>query len=371
MIKDSLVFSNFRHRPMRSLTSIVGIGVSMFLIIATIGLANGTLRGNAEREANIGAEIMIRGSGTFGLSGLQPFRLPVSQREEIAKIEGVQRTVLLGQNLDLAEDTETGSRLIDGVNFDEYAEIAGLQIIEGRKIAAEANEAVIDTAWAEQKKLHVGSVLKIYDKQYTVVGTYQPPSGARIKIPLPTMQKQLTGNTENCTSILVKLRNPTEENAVLERIAKKFPDDQIILTRNFEELYLKAVPALDIFLNVVIGVATVISTLLILLTMYTSVNERTRQIGILKSLGMSKTGIAWTITLEALMICFCGFLFGLWLSAMLGIALTQTASSMKMSIEWKWMLLSLVGALLSGALGALYPALRAARLDAVEALSYE
>lgn len=341
------------------------------MIISTIGLANGTLRGNAQREANVGAEIMVRHSGTIGLSGTEPLRLPMSEIAEIQKIEGVVAAVPLGQNLDRADDSETGSRLIDGVNFDEYAQIAGLQIVDGRKIDSEANEALIDSAWQAQKNIKIGSILRIYEKDFTVVGTYQPPSGARIKIPLVTMQKQLTDDTKLCTAILVKVTDAAKEDFVAEQILQKFPNNQIVWTRDVEELYVHAIPALDIFLNVVVGVAVIISTLVILLTMYTAVMERTRQIGILKSLGMNKTDIAWTITKEALMITLAGFILGVLMSALLGFSLSRTTSSMQMWIDWKWVLLTLFGGLLCGAIGALYPAIRAARLDAVEALNYE
>lgn len=366
-----LTFSNVMHRPMRTFVSVLGIALGVLLIIFTIGLADGTLRGNAQREANVGAEIMVRASGTFGLSGMDPFRLSISKVADLAKIEGVKMAVPLGQNLDAAGDTETGTRLIDGVNYDEYERIAGLRIIDGRKIGSGGNEAVIDTAWQAQKELKVGSILRIYDKDFTVVGTYEPPSGARIKIPLQTMQKELTGETNKCTAVLVKVADANQQETVAERISQKFPDDQIVFTRDFEELYLQAVPVLDVFLNVVIGVAAVISTLVILLTMYTTVTERTRQIGILKALGMSKTGIAWTITQEALLISFLGVVLGVAAAILLRSVLMQTASSMQVSLDLKLILLTLFGVLIGGVTGALYPAIRAARLDAVEALSYE
>ncbi len=370
-MNTKLTFSNILHRPMRTFVSVLGIATGVLLIVFTVGLADGTLRGNAQREANIGAEIMVRTSGSFGLSGVEPLRLPISRVAELAKIEGVKMVAPLGQNLDNAKDTETGTRLIDGVNYDEYARIAGLQIIEGREIGVEGYEALIDTAWQSQKEIKIGSTLRIYDKDFTVVGTYEPASGARIKIPLQTMQKELTGETKNCTTVLVKIVDANQLEAVAERISQKFPDDQIIFTRDFEELYLQAVPVLDIFLNVVIGIATVFSMLVILLTMYTTVTERTRQIGILKALGMSKTGIAWTITQEALLISFFGVVLGLISTILLRFVLMQTSSSMQVSLDLKLILLTLIGTLIGGVFGALYPALHAARLDAVEALNYE
>jgi putative ABC transport system permease protein len=130
------------------------------------------------------------------------------------------------------------------------------------------------------------------------------------------------------------------------------------------------VPALDIFIDVVVGVAAVISMLVILLAMYTTVTERTRQIGVLKSLGMSNAGVAWVIEQEALAVSVLGVLLGVVLTLAARFVVMRT-TSLTVDIEPRWMLLSLAIGLLGGTLGALYPALRAARQDPVEALSYE
>ena len=368
-MSDNLILSNMLHRPARTFVSVLGIGVGVMLIVFTTGLARGTLHENAQREANVGAEIMVRAAGTTGFSGTDAFRLPISRADEIAQIEGVKAAIPIGQNLVPAKDTNFGSRLVDGVPFEEYANIAGLKIIDGRALGTGGNEAVIDTAWAESKKLKVGSKLPIYEKDFTVVGTYEPAAGGRIKIPLATMQEQLGGEGK-CTAILVKAVNPAEVDRVGERIAQKFPDDQIWQTKDLEEIISSSVPALNVFLNVVIGVAAAISALVILLTMYTTVTERTRQIGVLKSLGMSKTEIAWTITQEALLLSFLGVMTGFLLTLLARFIVTRT-TTMRIEIEWQWILITLFVGLLGGAVGALYPAIRAARMDAVEALSYE
>lgn len=357
------------HRPARTLVSIVGIGVGVLLIIFTTGLARGTMHENAQREANVGAEIMVRAAGTMGLSGTDPFRLPVSRIEELKKIEGVKTAIPIGQNLVPAKDTNFGSRLVDGVRFEEYANLAGLKIIDGRSLGASGNETVIDTAWAQSKKLKIGSTISLYEKDFTVVGTYEPAAGARLKIPLATMQ-ELLGGEEKCTAIFVKAADGANVEQIGERISQNFPDDQILLTKDLEGIYTNSIPALNVFLNVVIGVAAVISALVILLTMYTTVTERTRQIGILKALGMSKSEIAWIIAQEALLLSFFGVLTGILLTFLARFIFMRT-TTMRIEIEWHWILITLFVGILGGAIGALYPAIRAARLDAVEALSYE
>ena len=117
-------------------------------------------------------------------------------------------------------------------------------------------------------------------------------------------------------------------------------------------------------------VAATISMLVILLAMYTTVTERTRQIGILKSLGMSKASIAWVIEQEAILVSVLGVFIGVLLTLLLR-ATVMRSTTLIVDIEPKWIAISLVVGLIGGSIGALYPALRAARQDAVEALSYE
>ncbi len=365
----NLVFSNMFHRPARTVVSILGIAVGVLLIVFTVGLSNGTMRERGKREGNVGAEIMFRASGSFGFSGTESFRLPVSMRDEIARVEGVASVISLGQNSVQAKDNNTGNRLIDGVEFEEYARVVGIDIIEGRSFGRRGDEAIIDTGFQQQKNYSVGEKIELYERQFTIVGTYEPAAGGRIKIPLATMQEQL-GAQGKASAFLEKIAAGQDEKQVAERLHQAFPDNQIVLTSEIEELYMQGFPALNVFLNVFIGVAAVISALVILLTMYTTVTERTRQIGIMKSLGMSNTAIAWTITQEALLISLLGIVSGILLTVLLRFALTRvTTLEVEMS-GWVMLLVFVVG-LIGGALGGLYPALRAARLDAVEALSYE
>jgi putative ABC transport system permease protein len=110
--------------------------------------------------------------------------------------------------------------------------------------------------------------------------------------------------------------------------------------------------------------------LVILLAMYTTVTERTRQIGILKALGMSKPAIAWVIEQEAILVSVLGVTVGVLFTFAARFAVMRV-TNLTVEVEPRWVIISLLVGLLGGSIGALYPALRAARQDPVEALSYE
>ena len=366
-LMDSLVFSNIAHRPARTAVSIFGTAVGVLLIIFTVGLAHGLLHERGKRESNIGAEIMIRASGSIGLGGSSPFVLPVSRASEIARIEGIRAATPLGQAVDRS-DAGFGSRLIDGIIFSEYSALTGIKMREGRPLIS-GDEAIVDPIWQQQRQAVVGSTVQMFERPFKIVGVYEPPGGGRIKIPLSTMQEQ-EGADGRASAILVACVDPEKQEEVAARIEKQFSDQQIIFTRDLPELYISSVPALDIFMKVVVGVAAAISMLVILLAMYTTVTERTRQIGILKAMGMSKSSIAWVIEQEAIIVSLLGVLAGVILTLAARFAVMRV-TTLTIEIEPRWIGVALLVGIVGGTIGALYPALRAARQDAVEALSYE
>jgi putative ABC transport system permease protein len=365
---DNLVLANLSHRPMRTAVSILGTAVGVLLICFTVGLAHGMLHEHGLREANIHAEIMVRASGSVGLAGSDSWVLPVSHARDLASIEGVRGAVAIGQTLDKG-DGPFGTRFLDGITFDDYSTLTGITLREGTKPTT-GDQAIVDAIWVkEHKGRSVGATMQLFERTFTVVGVYEPPGGSRVKIPLSTMQEQVSA-PGRATSILIGCTDPAQQDAVAARIKARFPDDQLIFTRDLPELYAAGVPALNIFLKVVVGVAASISMLVILLAMYTTVTERTRQIGVLKSLGMSKGKIAWVIEQEAIVVSLLGVISGVVITFVLRFAIMHL-TALTVEVEARWVLISFLIGLLGGTVGALYPAVRAARQDAVEALSYE
>jgi putative ABC transport system permease protein len=366
-LMDSLVLSNIAHRPARTAVSIMGTAIGVLLIVFTVGLAHGVLRERGRRESNIGAEIMVRSAGQISFTGTSPMQLPASRAKDIAGIQGVRAATGIGQAIDRS-DGGFGSRLIDGIDFDDYANVTGVSLKEGAKMTG-GDQAIVDGVWQQQRHAAIGSTVTLFERPFTIVGVYEPPGGGRVKIPLATMQDQ-EGVEGRISAVLVAVNDPAKQDEVAELIRQRFPDDQIIFTRDLPEIYASGVPALNVFIRVVVGVASAISMLVILLAMYTTVTERTRQIGILKALGMSKTKIAWVIEQEAVLVSLLGVTAGIALTFVARLGVMRT-TSLVVEVEPVWILIAFLVGIVGGSIGALYPALRAARQDAVDALSYE
>ena len=186
---------------------------------------------------------------------------------------------------------------------------------------------------------------------------------------LGAMQNAL-GAENKCFSILVKVEDPDKQAEVQQRINDELPGNKVILTRDLGLDYGREIPGIRGFVRAVLALSIVVSSLVILLAMYTTITERTREIGILKSLGAPKRYIIGVIEKEALAISLIGVVVGLVLAIIAGWAL-ERATTLQLEFHWSWVLRAALIGLGAGALGALYPAVRAANQDAVKALSYE
>jgi putative ABC transport system permease protein len=373
---DSLLLANLTARPVRSASSIVGIALGVVLILVTVGLARGMLLSSGQREANLGAELLFLPPSGLGAGvTTMPLTLPVAYAPAIAEVPGV------GSTTPVARFVRSGARgigfeLIEGVRFTDekgdltsYPEVTGLHIIRGRAPRGDENAIVVDAQRASDPETALGASLELLGRRFEVVGVYEPEMGARVKMPLAVMQS-LLGASERCSWILVK----TQPGAVVEDVARaietRFEGNQIVFTRDIPGMWAQGIPSLDVFLNVVIGLAVTISGLTIFLSLYTAITERTREIGILKSMGGSRPFIVWVIESEALLSSLMGVALGS-IAALATRWLIMTRTSLIVEIEWKWILSAALLALAGGTLGALYPALKAARQDPVEALAYE
>jgi putative ABC transport system permease protein len=366
---NNLVASNLTHHPGRTVVSIFGVAVGVVLVVLTVGLVRGALRERGQRDANIGVEIMLRQGGQGISLTSADMTIPVEEAAAIRSVAGVAYATPVGQNLQMGGSGGVGIQQVDGIEFDSFTQASKLRVVKGEPLPSSGDVAIVDSKYATDRKTQLGDKIKWQGLELTIIGVYEPEAGARIKIPLSTMQAAL-GTSGKCSMIFVKCEDPAQQEEVARRIVEKHPGYQVLFTRDLPQLLANGFSAFNVFLNVVKGLATVISLLVILLTMYTTVSERTRQIGILKSLGASKLWIAWTFEKEALLISFLGIVGGL-AFAILARFLLVSGLGWKIELEPSAVLYAAIAGLVSGLLGALYPALRAASQDPVDALSYE
>ena len=391
----NLIVENIKQRPLRTAISVVGVALGVVLIVLMVGLAHGMTRDSAERQSNVDAEIRFLPTEINSASATNPLIMreeyadamlkgvkPTAEDPDITPkppITGVLATSPVGE---FVKDSTggIGFEVVDGIDYESFIKVSSLRISEGRGLGKGDSpetqyEVIVDRYYAErnididEKLVHIGSKLLIFGHQFTVVGIYEPPILGRIKIPLRTMQ-ELLGGAKNCSFILVRTERPEMAKQAKEELERLYPGYHAYLREEIPALFSQNLRAVDIFLDVVIWLAVAISTLVILLAMYTTILERTREIGILKSLGASKSFIIVTIEQEAAFISLLGVLFG-FVVAIIGKFILEKTSRLTLDIEPRWLLIAAVIGIVCGLIGALYPATRAANLDVIEAISYE
>jgi putative ABC transport system permease protein len=363
---DSLVVSNLRQRPTRAVISILGVALGVILILVNTGLVRGMLNDRVRREQGVGAEIQFGRKGSL-LSPSTVLSTDTRYAERLQQIDGVKVVSPIGLYPQRGK-SGLGIEVVDGIDFPTYSAISGLQIVEGRGFQGE-DEVIIDEFKATHSQLAVGSEMEVFGRQMKVVGIYAPQIGSRIKMPLSVMQSYL-GAENKCTFLMVKVNEPDQQVQIQERINAQLPGNGVLLTRDLGLGAGREIPGLNGFVNSIMALSMVVSCLVILLAMYTTITERTREIGILKSLGASKRYIISVIEKEALLISLIGVAVGLVIAVLSGLVL-ERATTLHLEFHWPWVLTAAAIGLCAGALGALYPALRAANQDPVKALSYD
>lgn len=364
---DNLIRSNISQRPVRTLVSVAGVALGVALIMLFTGLARGMSNDLKRRASNLRAEIIFTRPGSMQLTS-STANLNAKYVELLKAVEGVEDALPVIVHI-LQGNRGFGLERIEGVDWEPFSRINGIQLVEGRAPQG-MDEVVIDVTKARNNKLGVGSELKLIgDRPYRVVGIYSPESTARVKMPLAAMQEALEAR-DKATYIMVKVRNGSDKTEIAKRIAEKLPGNKIQFTEDVFVSPEQSIPYLGVFLRVLVGLAAVVSALVVMLAMYTTITERTREIGILKALGASRGYIIGLIEKEAMLISVIGLIAGFILSFFAGY-LIHRFYGLFFEFSLAWALTAASIGLVGGAVGALYPAIRAANLDAVSALAYE
>jgi putative ABC transport system permease protein len=377
---DNLVTANIRQRPLRSLVSVAGVALGVALVMLFTGLSRGMSNDLKRRAQNLRAEIIFTRPGSMELTS-STANLSTAYVQRLQKVEGVESVVPVIRYISQGK-SGFGLEQIEGVDWEPFARMNDIHLVEGRAPQAvdpategdpnAPGEVVVDERKAAGNNLSIGSTIKLFgDKPFKVVGIYSPESGARVKMSLSTMQRELE-SAGKCQYILVKCKEGVDEVTVARAIenSPETRGNKIQFTRDVFTSIEKSIPYLGVFLRVLVGLAALVSGLVIMLAMYTTITERTREIGILKALGASRAYIVGVIEKEAILISVLGLVVGFTVAIVAGFVI-QRAYGLVFEYGWGWALTAAAIGLLGGVLGALYPAVRAANLDPVSAISYE
>ncbi len=362
-----MVVRNVMHRPLRTFISVFAVAVEVTLVMIIVGLTTGLLRETGKRIEGIGADIMVQppqASIWLAFSGA-PMPIKIADKLKEMKYVHAVAPVLLQFS------ASGGVDLIYGIAPESFREVSnGFVFLQGRDMEG-PDDLLVDDWAAKAKHITVGGTFRVLDHDWHVVGMVEHGKGARLFVPLATLQ-DLSGAHDKASVFFVKCTRPEHTPDVMDQIRQIFPRYEIRPLKDFLSLMTSSdLPGIDAFVDSMIALAVAIGFLVIFLSMYTTVLERTREIGVLKSLGAGKEYIVRALLLETSLICGLGIAAGIALSYAVRAVLYAKFPTLSILITAEWFLKAGVIALAGSLLGASYPAWMASRKDAIEALAYD
>lgn len=363
-----LVIENLKHRWVRTFLCALVVGVQVMSILTIIGLSRGLLRDSARRAEGTGADIWLKSGGaSLSLSSgqvLQKFVPFVQKQPHVRKATGVLIQPLGGTDI---------LSSINGVNFNELDYFnGGFRYLKGGEPAGD-DEVVVDEHYAQQHKVEPGQILTLLNHKWKVSGIMQSGMLGRLAVKLDRLQ-ELSNNTGKISQVLVKLDDSNNTADVVKQLNKALEGNLIAISfKDFVgQFSINSIPQLQTFIWVITGLAVVVGFLVVFLSMYTAVVERTREIGILKALGAKPATVVDILVREAVVLALAGCVLGIAMAYLAKAVISGIApASLPIISVPDWWLKAAGIALLGALLGAIYPGLKAARQDAIEALAYE
>ncbi len=364
-----MILANLIHRPFRTIISVVAVGVEVTLILLIVGIMLGMLQDSRNRQAGIGADIMVQPPGSSLLMGVSGAPVSVKIADRLRKLPHVVAVAPIVNQLTTAGTV----KVIYGIDLPSFNAVSGgFHYLSGGPFQ-HPDDLLVDDLEAASRHLKVGDNFEMLNHTFTVCGIVEHGKGARDFVPMATLQ-DLIGATGKASIFYVKLDDPNNADAVVRDI-KSIPGMQQYGVHSLKE-YLSlmtsaSIPGLTTVIDVVIGIAMIIGFIVIFQAMYAAVMERTREIGILKSLGAGKLYIVNVVLRETLLIAVGGVILGIGISYAAKAGLKTRFQTLPVLITYGWLVKAAVIALVGSLLGAFYPAMKAAQKDPIDALAYE
>ena len=361
------VFRNLFHRPVRTLIGVLAIAVEVALVVIIVGLTSGLLQETAKRIEGIGADVMMQSPSAQIFLAFSGSPMPIKIADKIRELKYVHAVApaLLQFN------SSGGVEVVYGIDPDSFRAVSsGFVFHQGHDMEG-PDDLLVDDWAAKAKHLKVGDTYNLLSHDWHVVGIVEHGKGARLFVPISTLQ-DLVGAHDKASIFLVKCTRPEHTEDVIDEMKGTFPNYPVRPLKDFMTLMTSTnIPALQTFINSMIALAVSIGLLVIFLTMYTTVLERTRDIGVLKSLGASKVLIVRALLAETTLLCIFGIAAGVGLSYLVRAGFLALFPTLSILITPEWIIRAAFIALIGAILGASYPAWLASRKDPVEALTYD
>ena len=362
-----MVVRNAMHRPVRTGITVVAVAIEVMLVVIVVGLTSGLILETAKRTEGVGADIMVQPPSASVFMAFSGAPMPVSIGAKLEELDYVQAVapVLVQFN------SINGLDIVYGIDPESFRQVSSGFVVDSGTELQDANDILVDDVYARSKRLHVGQTLHILEHDFHVAGIVEHGKGARLFVLMSTLQ-EMSGAHDKASIFFLKCDRSDHTAAAMDEVRELLPHYEIRPLKDYmSQITSSALPGLDIFINVMVGLAVGIGFLVTFLSMYTTIIERTREIGVLKSLGASKPYIVRIILSETSVLCLGGVAVGLLLSFLVRAGVQARWPSMTILITVRWSIIAGLIALVGGLLGACYPAWIASRKDPVEALAYE
>jgi putative ABC transport system permease protein len=359
-----LLWRNLGVRPLRSALSAMAIALQVLLILLIVGLTTGALSDWRTRAEGVGADVIVQPPNSSIFFAFSSAVMPESVQDDITKLPDVDEAAAV-----LIVVDPKGLGVVYGIEYQRFSALSnGFTFIDGGPFQG-PDQAIADDLAAQSRHLHVGETTTLLGRPFTISGIVLHGKGARFFIPIKTAQ-DIAGADGRTSMFFVRSKGNTD--AAINELKKLLPTYEIRSMAEFSSLMTSSnLPQLKPFIRsfVILGIA--ISFLVVLLTMYTLVLERTRDIGVLRALGSSRSEVAIMILGETLLLVAIGAAVGLAITFSIVAVLHRTAPTLQIVIEGGWIARAILLTILGAVAGASYPAMRAAHSDPVDALAYE
>jgi putative ABC transport system permease protein len=385
-----LAVRNCRNRQLRAWLTVLGILIGTAAVVALISIGQGLERMiNDQVEGIMGYNTLIistMGPGGAGLAGIQ---LDV---EMLRAIPGVETAVAMRTETIYAEGP-SGRGFLTLLGYDPAMEsfVSQLDIPSLAGTLSEPGQVVLGARTAEALGAQVGDQVLIEGQPFVVVDMLARVEGGGGFVPGVPLNDALVVSTEDMRGVVpgpglvqyavVRAREGARIDAVrvaVEQTLASEPTAQVIGSEDITRQINTMLSGVQAFLASIAGIAILVGGIGVMNTMYTAVLERTREIGVMKAVGAKRRYVLWLFLFESGLMGLAGGILGLvfglggaWAAALIAGRLFQVGVTFSPSFGAGLIFGALLFAAGMGALSGILPAMRASRLNPVEALRYE